>query len=115
MNIIVRKIDFESLWERTLRASCIWRVTGSWKDNFDGDMCSCIKNDMGYLPDEWLVNYVRYNLVEYDATCYALFESEGKDKGDKLLKDKILSEIAKVYPNLSGECHKQKNQVDNLM
>jgi len=66
-----------------------------------------INMDKEFL-DRITVNYIRHNLTEYDDHIDDLFGKTGKDQAYSLLKDKILIEIEKVYPEFEKECKKQR-------
>ena len=70
-------------------------------------------NDIKNLSLEFLnrikVNYIRHELSDYDEYLDELYKQIGKEEAYILLKNRILDEISKVYPNLKNECEKQKN------
>lgn len=53
------------------------------------------------------VNYIRHNLTQYDEYVDDLYRRVGKHEAYRLLKNRTLSEIAKVYPHLYDECNNQ--------
>ena len=55
----------------------------------------------------WIVNYIRYELIDYDALVWTLRKTVGGDYGYFALKLSILRRIAEVYPKYATECGKQ--------
>lgn len=62
--------------------------------------------------DRWMVNYIRHELCDYDASLYTLFRPGKMADKDKLypkVKRETLAKIAQVYPELADECEAQRN------
>ena len=60
--------------------------------------------------DRWMVNYIRHELCDYDASLYTLFRPGKMADKDKLypkVKRETLAKIAQVYPELADECEAQ--------
>lgn len=57
------------------------------------------------------VNFLRHECSAYESELYRLFGVVGKQEGYRLLKERVLEEIADVYPCLTGECHRQQNKL----
>lgn len=53
------------------------------------------------------VNCLRHDFTEYDATLDLLVGQVGKDAAYEALKNKVMDEIANVYPFLARECDQQ--------
>lgn len=61
--------------------------------------------------DRWMVNYIRHELCDYDASLYTLFRPGKMADKDKLypkVKRETLAKIAQVYPELADECEAQR-------
>lgn len=62
--------------------------------------------------DRWMVNYIRHELCDYDASLYTLFRPGKMADKDKLypkVKRETLAKIAQVYPELADECKAQSD------
>ncbi len=58
--------------------------------------------------DRDVVNYIRHELTDYEVMLSQLYGQVGKSEIYKQIKNKILDEIAFVYPELAEECRNQK-------
>lgn len=56
------------------------------------------------------VNYVRHELTRYDQMWSDLAGQVGREQAHRLLRGRVLDEIARVYPALAGECERQKRR-----
>lgn len=54
-----------------------------------------------------MVNFVRHELTDYDYELYEMSGRTGIGEVHRLYHDAVLSEIAKAYPFLEGECKRQ--------
>ena len=54
------------------------------------------------------VNCIRHNYTNYDAALRSLVGKVGKAAAYEMLKDRVLDEIAEVYPEYADECFAQK-------
>lgn len=57
----------------------------------------------------WVVNYIRHNLTGYDRVLYGAKGKVGIKDAYKLYRSAVLDEIAKVYPEYTKECQRQKS------
>ena len=56
----------------------------------------------------WQVNYLRHHHASnYERDLELLYGQVGKDQAYHILKKRILTKIADVYPRLAGECQRQ--------
>jgi len=56
------------------------------------------------------VNYIRHNLTEYDRELEEMAGKIGVKEAVIKIKNRILDSIAEKYPELKGECVKQKRE-----
>lgn len=61
------------------------------------------------FDDRAAVNCIRHNFTEYDDALRLLVGKVGKDHAYTLLKNRVLDEIARVYPEYAEECAAQRN------
>lgn len=57
--------------------------------------------------NRWKVNYLRHELIQFDATIEGLFGQIGRAAAEKLLRRRALESIANTYPDLLDECQRQ--------
>jgi hypothetical protein len=57
--------------------------------------------------NRWKVNYLRHELIRFDATIESLFGQIGRAAAEKLLRRRALETIGKTYPDLLDECQRQ--------
>lgn len=57
--------------------------------------------------DRITVNYIRHKLTKYDKLVLGLFNKAGQITGARRLHERVMSEIARVYPSLRDECERQ--------
>ena len=62
---------------------------------------------MLYGSDREKVNYLRHECTEYDYTLGDMYGKTGKDIAYPIIKNRILAEIAKEYPDLAEETARQ--------
>jgi hypothetical protein len=61
----------------------------------------------GNTLNRWKVNYLRYELIRFDATIEGLFGQAGRAAAEKLMRRRTLETIARTYPDLHDECQRQ--------
>lgn len=98
--------DAEKLQNMVLNAKAAWikhKTYNGW-------------NSSQYIPPEvmerWTVNYIRHNLVEYDAGLDILFGRVGTGQLYGKFKKEILRRIADAYPTYEAECLRQIKRMD---
>jgi hypothetical protein len=64
------------------------------------------KADRGTL-NRWKVNYLRHELIQFDATIEGLFGQVGRAAAEKLMRRRALEAIGRTYPDLLDECQRQ--------
>lgn len=79
------------------------------RGDFGGNYINIPKN----VLNRWCVNFIRHNLTSYDAYIDSLYNKVGKIEAYVLLKNKILTEIAKKYPDLKEECNLQFESIED--
>lgn len=57
-----------------------------------------------------MVNYIRHELVNYDALLVHVAGRIGAEDARELVRMQVYSAIADTYPDLKGECHRQENR-----
>lgn len=101
--IRVQRIDLPALKKMALASQ------QSWYDYRErGEIVNPDEEDV----QRWMVNYIRHDLCEYDASLYTLFRPGKMADKDKLypkVKRETLAKIAQVYPELAEECKAQSN------
>lgn len=77
----------------------------------DPDMWASRDSDRAFL-DRITVNYLRHERTSYDELGEALAGRIGRQSGHALLRNRILDEIARRYPDLADECRAQSTPID---
>ena len=54
------------------------------------------------------MNYVRHELTSYDDTLLHAYGEVGIDRAVAVIRNRVLGEIASVYPELAAECARQR-------
>ena len=57
--------------------------------------------------NRWKVNYLRHELIRFDATIEGLFGEVGRAAVEKSLRRRALEQIGRTYPDLLDECQRQ--------
>lgn len=57
--------------------------------------------------NRWKVNYLRHELIRFDATIEGLFGQVGRAAAEKIMRRRALETIANTYPDLFDECQRQ--------
>lgn len=70
------------------------------------DRVGVTKADRSTL-NRWKVNYLRHELIQFDATIEGLFGQVGRAAAEKLLRRRALETIGVTYPDLFDECQRQ--------
>ena len=99
-------IPDNELRKKTLEAKQSWYdyLADIGKYHFYNDICNVDTDTM----NRWVVNYIRHNLIDYDAECrYLLYGHVGKDDAYIIFKQEILLRIADAYPAYAEECKDQ--------
>lgn len=99
-------IPDNELREKTIEAKQSWYdyLADIGKYHFYNDICNVDTDTM----NRWVVNYIRHNLIDYDAECrYLLYGHVGKDDAYIIFKQEILLRIADAYPAYAEECKDQ--------
>lgn len=101
LEINIEKISFKELKQLTIEAK---KNFDYMTDNYSNDYTNIDRDTL----ERWMVNYIRHNLTTYDSLVDNLYNKIGRDIGYIKLKNKILREIEKVYPELVMECQNQR-------
>ena len=80
----------------------ITRWAESVKIEYDFPNPDCL-----YGSDRQKVNYLRHECTEYDDTLADMYGKTGKDIAYPIIKNRILAEIAKRYPDFAKEATRQ--------
>ena len=93
--------DMKSLEWKAIAAYRAHREAIAWDrgDYYDGS----VPDD----PQRLMVNYLRHECTDYDLEVFNLFGQVGREKAYRLLKDRMLKEIATQFPALEEECARQ--------
>jgi len=100
--IDIKPVDIGTLRKLALR-HVQERAAARWWTEYDPDTAHADEPTVR----RWMVNYVRHQMTGYDANCMRLFGRVGRRQGYYLLRNRVLSRIAEVYPNLAEECRRQ--------
>lgn len=82
-----------------------------WESREEFDKHATTKDSKAFLQ-RISVNFLRHELSDYEDQLYTVFGKIGADAARSLIRDRILDQIAKVYPELSAECARQKRDED---
>lgn len=96
----------DELRTRTLAAKQAWYNHQAYIRGTDycGDV-DCVNSE---TMERWIVNYIRHNLINYDAECRHLLSGQvGKNSAYVTFKKAILEKIAVAYPDYAAECSLQ--------
>lgn len=65
-----------------------------------------------YTLQRWIVNYIRHNLIRYDAGLHTMKGKIGKNEVYASYKKAIMEKIAVAYPKYAEECKRQVQELD---
>lgn len=99
--IAVKPLPLDAVYKRSLESREAWE-TSRGRSNFDGG------NAPAGVRARWAVNYVRHELTSYDDTLLQAYGEVGIDRAVAAIRNRVLGEIASVYPELAAECARQR-------
>lgn len=97
--------DFKS--EQSLIEAAVNHYNCLWLDRGRDDKYATISDDRKFLH-RIAVNMLRHDSEQYEPVIYELFGQVGKNEAYHVLRDAVLSKIAKKYPYLEEECNNQR-------
>lgn len=101
-NLKIKIIPDDVLRQRTIRAKEDWAMEHG---NYD---FWCYSSDIApETMERWIVNYIRHNLVKYDAALERLYGKCGRYEAYPEFKRIVLEKIAASYPKYAEECMRQ--------
>ena len=62
-----------------------------------------------------IVNYLRHQQTNYDTTLKVIARKVGKEQAYALLKNKVLTAIARTYHSLQDECVRQRVSIQDVL
>lgn len=97
-SITVERISLDDLRNYTLNAKQNWYnlLQSNRYYEYPLNAYSAHEEDV----ERWMVNYIRHNLSNYDEELEALAGKVGKSKGYWHYKERLATEMIKVYPEL---------------
>lgn len=105
-NLHITVLQDDVLRRRTLAAKQQWYNQQASIGKYD--YVNNVNNVDPSTMDRWIVNYIRHNLINYDAECRRLLYGRvGKDSAYITFKKAILEKIAVAYPAYATECSLQ--------
>lgn len=108
LKITIPKISSEGLKKNAIaNYNDFESYKSAWDKNYEPNYYEPNDYDSDFLA-RIQVNYIRHQLTSYDKELKGIFGKTGKYKAYKILKNRVLDEIAKQYPILKKECQKQK-------
>ena len=97
----IKVVKVNHVHSKALLEKQLWE---SGFENYDFNASNANKETQG----RWVVNYIRHNLTDYDRVLYGAKGKVGIKDAYRLYKSAVLDEIAKVYPEYTKECQRQK-------
>lgn len=73
-----------------------------------------VDSDAQFL-DRIVVNYLRHQQTNYDASLKVISHQVGREQAYALLKNKVLAAIAYMYPSLHDECVRQRVSIQDVL
>ncbi|MHB1956445.1 MAG: hypothetical protein ACYCOU_22165 [Sulfobacillus sp.] len=98
--------------DRLLRQACD-HYNALWEDRGRDDKWATPSDDPAFLA-RITVNYLRHACSPYEDHLDDLFGQIGATEGRPLLKQRVLTAIARQYPDLAQECRRQQRGLNSL-
>lgn len=102
----IKIIPDDDLRQRSLRAKQNWA-----KERGNYDFIPYASNITPETMERWIVNYIRHNLVKYDAALKRLYGKCGRYEAYPEFKRIVLEKIAVAYPKHAEECKRQIGEI----
>ena len=99
--IVVQRLSLNTVHKRSLESREAWEASRG-RFGFDGASVD------DTTRERWAVNFVRHELTTYDDSLLQAYGKVGVDSAAAIIRDRVLSEIARVYPELAAECERQR-------
>lgn len=93
------------------RSTLVKRACTSYNDHkFDRyeDYAPATPNSDTAFLDRICVNYLRHDCTDYDAIISELHGKVGRSEAYEIVRNRVLTRIAEVYPYLAAEAERQK-------
>lgn len=100
LDIKIERISIKKLKTITIAAR------EKYNSGLDDFFCNIVESNEETMK-RWMVNHIRHQLTSYDEWVDKLYNKIGKAQGYIILKNKVLSKISEIYPELSDECKRQ--------
>ena len=110
-SLSVRIIPEKNLIKNTIRAKNEWY---KFNASLRNDWLDCEVTAGGVNEDtlkRWVVNYIRHNLINYDAALELMDGRVGKYDVYPEFKRAVLMKISEAYPTYAAECQRQIDEL----
>ncbi|VVB52743.1 Uncharacterised protein [uncultured archaeon] len=108
--ITVKQKSYEDVVKEAVEAHNEFKAEIAFERSLRGqetDYQEATIDDEPEFLERIVVNYLRHQFTRYEKELAAIFGKVGTREAYVALNQKIYIEIARVYPNLKGECEKQ--------